>query len=70
MTITLHRQIDAVRNEIALRRRVYPRFIAAGRMTESEAADRIECMVAVLDTLTKLQAAEKEARERSLFPPT
>lgn len=39
-------------------------------MTESEAADRIDCMVAVLDTLTKLQAAEKEAREPSLFPPT
>lgn len=70
VTIPLHRQLAAVRNEIALRRRVYPRFIAAGRMTESEAADRIECMVAVLDTLTKLQAAEKEAREPSLFPPT
>jgi hypothetical protein len=70
MTITLHRQIDAVRNEIALRRRVYPRFIAAGRMTESEAADRIDCMVAVLDTLTKLKAAEDERREPSLFPPT
>ena len=70
MTIPLHRQLAAVRNEIALRRRVYPRFIASGRLTESEAADRIECMQAVLDTLTKLKAAEKEAREPSLFPPT
>ena len=70
VTIPLHRQLAAVRNEIALRRRVYPRFIASGRLTESEAADRIDCMVAVLDTLTKLQAAEKEAREPSLFPPT
>lgn len=32
--------------------------------------DHIACMQAVLDTLTKLQAAEKEAREPSLFPPT
>lgn len=70
MTIPLHRQLAAVRNEIALRRRVYPRFIASGRLTESEAADRIECMVAVLDTLTKLAEAEKESREPSLFPPT
>lgn len=34
------------------------------------AFDHIACMQAVLDTLTKLQAAEKEAREPSLFPPT
>lgn len=39
-------------------------------MTESEAADRIDCMVAVLDTLTKLKDAEDERREPSLFPPT
>jgi hypothetical protein len=68
MTIPLHRQLAAVRDEIALRRRVYAKWTAAGRMTESEAADRIDCMVAVLDTLTKLKAAEDERREPSLFP--
>ena len=70
MTIPLHRQIAAVRDEISKRRRLYPRWVQQSKLTESEAADRIDCMVAVLDTLTKLQAAEKEAREPSLFPPT
>lgn len=32
--------------------------------------DHIACMQAVLDTLTKLKAAEDERREPSLFPPT
>ena len=68
MTIPLHRQLAAVRDEISKRRRLYPKWVDAGRMTESEAADRIDCMVAVLDTLTKLKAAEDERREPSLFP--
>ena len=48
MTIPLHRQLAAVRDEISKRRRLYPKWVDAGRMTESEAADRIDCMVAVL----------------------
>ena len=68
MTIPLHRQLAAVRNEISKRRRLYPRWVQQSKLTESEAADRIECMVAVLDTLTKLKAAEDERREPSLFP--
>lgn len=70
MTIPLHRQLAAVRDEISKRRRLYPRWVQQSKLTESEAADRIDCMVAVLDTLTKLKAAEDERREPSLFPPT
>lgn len=52
--VPLADQIAAVRREIALRRRVYPKWVEAGRM-KAEAADReIAAMQAVLDTLQQL----------------
>lgn len=66
-TIPLPRQLAAVRDEISKRRRLYPRWVAAGRMTAEESADRIAAMEAVLATLKGLQDADKAKREPELF---
>lgn len=47
----LTEQITAVEREIAMRKRVYPRWIESERMTQSKADHEIECMEAVLRTL-------------------
>jgi hypothetical protein len=48
-------QIACVRREIAMRERVYPKWVNAGRM-KAEAAEReIAAMRAVLKTLLSLQ---------------
>ena len=45
--------------ELAMRRNVYPKLVRRGRM-EADVADReIDCMQAVLNTLTELQAADE-----------
>jgi hypothetical protein len=54
-TISLADQIASVRREIAMRERVYPKWVNAGRM-KAEAAEReIAAMRAVLETLLSLQ---------------
>lgn len=50
-------QIACVRREIAMRERVYPKWVNAGRM-KAEAAEReIAAMRAVLETLLSLQTS-------------
>jgi hypothetical protein len=57
--ISIDRQIAAVRNEISLRRHVYPRWVAGGRMTQEEADRRIAEMEAVRETLERLRGQER-----------
>jgi hypothetical protein len=57
MMITLDRQIACVRREIALRERVYPKFVSGGRMKQAAADDEIAAMKAVLETLADFQAS-------------
>ncbi len=52
---SLSEQIDCVTREVALREHSYPKQIAAGRLTQAEAARKIARMRAVLDTLVNLQ---------------
>jgi hypothetical protein len=66
-TIPLTRQLAAVRDEIALRHRVYPRFIANGKMTVEVAARRIAEMDAVRMTLDGLVEDEKRRVAPELF---
>jgi hypothetical protein len=49
--IPLIEQIQCVEREIALRRRVYPRHVSGGRMTQDFADKQIERMEAVLESL-------------------
>lgn len=53
--ITLHEQIECVKREISMRRRVYPRWIAAGKMTAESGDREIARMQAVLSTLERVQ---------------
>jgi hypothetical protein len=48
---SLQEQIACIEREIALRRRVYPRWIEQGRLKPDKAEREIECMCAVLKTL-------------------
>ena len=47
-------QIACVKREIAMRRRVYPRWVSTGRMKREAAEREIETMEEVLVTLEKL----------------
>ena len=59
MTIKISEQIACVRREIAMRRRVYPRWIESGKMTQAKADREIAVMEAVLATLEKLSEHER-----------
>ncbi len=52
--ITLNDKIECVRRELGMRERVYPRWVAAGKMTAEKANKEILTMRAVLDTLTAM----------------
>ncbi len=48
-------QIACVKREIALRERLYPRWIVGGRLRRADAEREIATMKAVLETLADLQ---------------
>jgi hypothetical protein len=56
MMISVRDQIACVRREIALRERVYPRQIAAGKMKQAEADAELARMRAVLATLETVES--------------
>ena len=59
MNIPIAAQIESVRREIAMRRRVYPRWIEHERMTQRKADDEIAAMEAVLATLQGIEERER-----------
>lgn len=48
---TLHEQIGSVEREIAMRKKVYPRWVSQGKITREKAEKEIGLMEAVLATL-------------------
>ncbi len=56
---SLAQQIGCVKREIAMRRRVYPRWVADGRLIQSKADAEIAAMEAVLATLQALEEKER-----------
>jgi hypothetical protein len=48
---TMQEQIACIRRELAMRERVYPKWVQAGRMEAEKADHEINCMQAVHDTL-------------------
>lgn len=52
--MTLPDQLSAARRELALRRRVYPNWIRANRMSTEKAKHEIEAMEAIVQTLEKV----------------
>ena len=66
---TLPEQLDCARREFALRRSAYPKWVAAGKMTQDKASHEVACMEAIVVTLEKLQdlaevSEEMKAREQ------
>lgn len=51
MKVSIDQQISEVQREIALRRNVYPKMIAAGKLRDGEARECQRRLAAVLDTL-------------------
>lgn len=65
---TLKQQISAVHDEIAMRRRVYARWVKEGRMGQAAANERIAVMEAVLRTLSELvPRPDAPAQQAALF---
>lgn len=56
---------DCCRRELALRRNVYPRQIAAGRLTQAKAEREIELMTAVVAYLESALARGDALRKSS-----
>lgn len=57
--MTIRDQIECARRELALRRNVYPKWIASNRMTKEKADREIETMASIVATLEKVQACEE-----------
>jgi hypothetical protein len=72
--INLKQQIDEVARELALRKNVYPRFVAQGKMPQIQADEHCERLRAVLATLQWLQANADVIKHRlageASWPPT
>lgn len=51
---TIHEQIAEVKRELALRERVYPGFVARGKMKQADADEHYARMKAALQTLLKV----------------
>jgi hypothetical protein len=58
-SVSLQRQLEAIRREIKLRRQVYPQRIATRRMSAKKAADEIAVMQAIEQTLLDLIAGRR-----------
>ena len=52
--VTLEEQLRCVEREIAMRERVYPRWVDAGRMKPDKAEYELKCMAEVKRTLQAL----------------
>lgn len=57
--LRIKEQIACVKREITMRLRVYPRLIAAGKMTPTKADYEVGAMRAVLATLETVAATEQ-----------
>ena len=52
-------QVACVERELAMRRRAYPRWVEAGKMTKAKADAETGAMTAVLETLQGLAKSER-----------
>ena len=59
LPVTIDEEILCVRREIGLRERVYPRWVAAGKMKADMAEREIAAMKSVLESLHRLKGSEK-----------
>lgn len=60
--VSLDDQIRCAGRELGMRRTVYPKFIASGRMKQDEADREIQRMDAIYATLNALKTSREEGR--------
>jgi hypothetical protein len=65
--ISLAEQIAEAQRELALRRRCYPGWVKAGKLTHEDAYRQLAAMAAIVDSLKTLERLEVEQRQLSLF---
>jgi hypothetical protein len=58
--MTVIEQIKVAQRELAMRKRLYPRWVAEGRMDQAKAAHEIEGMTAIVNTLQTMQLIIEE----------
>lgn len=68
--VKLAQQIACVEREIEMRERVYPRWVAADKMTQAEATRELRSMRAVLTTLQACDDTLTELLARLICPTT
>lgn len=52
-------KLQEINRELALRRKLYPGWVASGRLPQSTAAQRIALLEAIADDYTQLAASER-----------
>lgn len=67
--VTLTEQMKVVKSEIDRRKKEFPKYVAAGRITQQEADYQIEAMEYVLNTLNAVLEFERSfiAKNQKLF---
>jgi hypothetical protein len=51
VAFTLEEKIACLEREVRMRKRVYPRWVEAGRMQPAQAEHEMQCMQAIIDDL-------------------
>lgn len=62
---TIRQQLRSARRELRMRRVVYRRHVAEGKMTQEDADYEIDCMVCIVATLDKVR---EEVEATPLLP--
>lgn len=57
--IPIDKQVACLVRELKMRASVYPRWVAAQRITQEKADYEIECMRAALATLREIEASQR-----------
>jgi len=57
--VPLAAQIAELERELKMRQRVYPRFVAQEKMSQSQADTRMQYLASAIDTLRELQTHER-----------
>ena len=62
MSVPIDEQIKELEREMAVRRRMYPRWIEARTLTKEKADRQMKAMGAAIDTLEALQKEQQQPR--------
>lgn len=63
---TIEDQIACAKRELAIRERVYVKWVSTGKMTEAQYHHEIECMEAIASSLGKLASMTDHSQSRPL----